>query len=58
VSSYASDLGLTVTAEAWAVPNADLFLQWVLEEYLELVRAAKAKSEILERQQPYAVAQE
>lgn len=43
VSSYANQMNLTVTAEPWAVPDADQFLVWVLEEYVKLVKAAKVK---------------
>jgi hypothetical protein len=37
VTSYAGTLSLTVTAQPWAVPNADQFLVWVLEEYQRLL---------------------
>lgn len=33
VSSYAGELSISVTAEPWAVPDADKFVTWVLEEY-------------------------
>jgi len=36
VSSYNQQVSLTVTAEPWAVPNADQFLDWVAEEYASL----------------------
>jgi hypothetical protein len=41
-SSYANQVGLTVTAQPWAVPNADLFLSWVVEEYQCLLQEATA----------------
>jgi hypothetical protein len=41
VSSYAGSMGLTVTAEPYAVPDADRFMSWVLEEYLSLLNRAK-----------------
>jgi hypothetical protein len=44
VTSYAGTVSLSVTAEPWAVPNADQFLMWVLEEYSRLQRAAEKKS--------------
>jgi len=40
VGSYAGRMQLTLTAEPWAVPDADRFLRWVLEEYISLVDAA------------------
>ena len=40
VSSYANKLMLTVMAEPWAVPDADLFLSWIVEEYQTLKREA------------------
>jgi diacylglycerol O-acyltransferase len=39
-NSYAGQVGLTVTAEPWAVPDADLFLTWVVEEYQSLLQEA------------------
>jgi diacylglycerol O-acyltransferase / wax synthase len=33
VSSYNQSVALTITAEPWAVPDADQFLGWVQEEY-------------------------
>jgi diacylglycerol O-acyltransferase len=39
--SYAGKVNCTVTAESWAVPDADQFLVWVLEEYLSLLASAK-----------------
>jgi hypothetical protein len=41
VSSYAGNMALTVTAEPYAVPDADQFMSWVLEEYLSLLNQAK-----------------
>ena len=38
VSSYAGNVTLSVTGEPWAVPDADLFLLWVVEEYQALLR--------------------
>ena len=38
IMSYAGTLSLTVTAEPWAVPDADQFLLWMLEEYQRLLR--------------------
>jgi hypothetical protein len=39
-SSYANQVGLTVTAQPLAVPNADLFLSWVVEEFQSLLQEA------------------
>jgi hypothetical protein len=36
VSSYNQTVSLTVTAEPWAVPDADQFLEWVANEYQNL----------------------
>ena len=33
ISTYAGDVHLSVTAEPWAVPDAERFLSWILEEY-------------------------
>ncbi|GAX26340.1 hypothetical protein FisN_16Lh181 [Fistulifera solaris] len=41
VMSYAGNVNLTITAEPWAVPDADQFLVWVLEEYSNLLNAAR-----------------
>jgi phosphoribosylcarboxyaminoimidazole (NCAIR) mutase len=41
VSSYAGNMALTVTAEPYAIPDADRFMGWVLEEYLSLLNKAK-----------------
>ena len=38
IMSYAGTLSLTVTAEPWAVPDADQFLLWMLDEYKRLLR--------------------
>lgn len=40
VQSYAGVVSLSVTAEKWAVPDADKFLRWVLDEYQRLHEAA------------------
>jgi hypothetical protein len=37
VSSYNQRVSLSVTAEPWAVPDADQFLEWVSEEYQTLL---------------------
>lgn len=42
VMSYAGNVNCTVSAEPWAVPDGDQFMVWVLEEYMELVKAASA----------------
>jgi hypothetical protein len=44
VSSYAGTVSLSVTAEPWAVPSADQFLMWMLEEYSRLQQAAEKSS--------------
>jgi len=36
--SYAGNLALTASAQPWAVPDADRFLLWVLEEYQRLLK--------------------
>ena len=41
--SYANQVGLTVTAQPWAVSDADLFLSWVVEEYQSLLQEATTK---------------
>ena len=41
VSSYGKQITLTVTAEEYAVPNADKFLGWVREEYELLKQGAE-----------------
>ena len=46
VQSYGNVVSLSVTAEKWAVPDADQFLAWVLDEYkLLCVEASMAKSQ-------------
>lgn len=40
VCSYAGTLTLTVAAQPWAVPDADQFLLWVLEEYQRLLKSS------------------
>lgn len=42
IQSYAGTVSLSVTAEPWAVPDPDVFLGWVLEEYQRLVDEADA----------------
>ena len=39
VRSYAGTITLSIVAEPWAVPDADRFLSWVVEEYQALVQA-------------------
>lgn len=41
VYSYANGITLSVTAEPWAVPDADLFLSWVAEEYQALKQLSR-----------------
>ena len=41
VMSYAGVVSLTVTAQPWAVPDADQFLVWMLEEYQRLLRESQ-----------------
>jgi diacylglycerol O-acyltransferase len=36
IKSYAGTVSLSVTAQPWAVPDADQFLVWMLEEYQRL----------------------
>lgn len=36
VQSYAGVVSISVTAEKWAVPDADRFVGWVLDEYVAL----------------------
>ena len=36
VQSYAGVVSLSVTAEKWAVPDADRFVSWMLDEYRQL----------------------
>jgi hypothetical protein len=33
ISTYAGNLNISVTAEPWAVPDAEKFLSWILDEY-------------------------
>jgi hypothetical protein len=40
VMSYNQRITLTIMAEPWAVPDADRFLSWVVEEYQELLNEA------------------
>ena len=44
IQSYANTLTLTIMAEPWAVPDADLFLSWIVEEYQALKRQANIPS--------------
>jgi len=37
ITSYAGTLTLTVAAQPWAVPDADQFLLWMLEDYQRLL---------------------
>lgn len=50
VMSYAGRISLTLSAESWAVPDADQFLVWVLDEYLNLLEAAKQKARTMDPQ--------
>ena len=43
VSSYGSVISLSINAEKWAVPDADKFLSWILEEYKSLCIEANRK---------------
>jgi hypothetical protein len=43
VMSYAGRINCALSAESWAVPDGDQFMLWILEEYLQLVNAAKLK---------------
>ena len=45
VSSYNQSVGLAITAEPWAVPDADRFLSWVVEEYQTLKANANVDSD-------------
>jgi hypothetical protein len=45
VQSYGNVVSLSVTAEKWAVPDADQFLKWVVEEYQLLCKEAALKQE-------------
>lgn len=44
VSSYAGNVSLTLSAEPWAVPDGNLFLSYVLEEYKSLLAQAVRKA--------------
>lgn len=46
VQSYAGTLSLTVTADKRAVPDADKFLLWILEEYERMSALSKVKRDI------------
>ena len=41
VQSCAGVISLTVTAEKYAVPDADKFLSWVIDDYKRLCEEAK-----------------
>ncbi len=43
VMSYAGRVNCALSAEPWAIPDGDQFMLWILEEYLQLVSAAKLK---------------
>lgn len=43
IQSYGSKISLSVNAEKWAVPDADQFLGWVIEEYQLLCKEAALK---------------
>lgn len=43
ISSYGSVISLSINAEKWAVPDADKFLTWVLDEYKLLCKEASQK---------------
>lgn len=43
VQSYAGNMQLSLTAEKYAVPDADLFLGWMVEEYQRLLEEAQWK---------------
>jgi hypothetical protein len=45
VQSYGSKISLSVNAEKWAVPDADQFLGWILEEYQLLCKESALKSQ-------------
>ena len=51
IQSYGNVVSLSVTAEKWAVPDADQFLAWVLDEYKLLCIEAEATSALLNVQQ-------
>lgn len=36
VQSYAGVMSLSIAAEKWAVPDADKFLRWTVDEYQRL----------------------
>ena len=45
VQSYNGTVSLSVTAERWAVPDADKFLGWVLDDYRRLCSEASKLEE-------------
>lgn len=44
VQSYAGSMSLSVTAEKWAVPDGNMFLIWIMEEYERLRVAASVQN--------------
>lgn len=46
VQSYAGVISLTVTAEKFAVPDADKFLSWVIDDYKRLCEETKMLAEV------------
>lgn len=44
IKSYAGTVSLTVTAQPWAVPDADQFLLWMLDEYQRLLEESRGSS--------------
>lgn len=48
--SYNGTINCTVTAQSWAVPDADQFIIWMLEEYVNLVKCAQVKQQELDEQ--------
>jgi hypothetical protein len=49
VHSYANRITLSVIAKSWAVPDADLFLSWVVEEYQSLLQQATEEARTAEK---------
>jgi hypothetical protein len=49
VHSYANSITLSIIAKSWAVPDADLFLSWVVEEYQSLLRQATEEARTAEK---------
>jgi len=46
VQSCAGVISLTATAEKYAVPDADKFLSWVIDDYKRLCEEAKKLAEV------------